>query len=74
MPISGDRWAETGEYTEIEAYTDKRGKEKDERSRGFYLRHDFIPLPTQPNRLFYPMKTIEKLFPRGPEGTKESRR
>ncbi|HWO40034.1 MAG TPA: GNAT family N-acetyltransferase [Candidatus Acidoferrum sp.] len=37
---------------------------KDERARGFYLRHDFIPLPTQPHRLFYPMKTIEKLFTR----------
>ena len=37
---------------------------KDERARGFYLRHDFIPLPMQPNRLFYPMKTIEKLFTR----------
>lgn len=37
---------------------------KDERARGFYLRHDFTPLPTQPNRLFYPMKTIEKLFTR----------
>jgi GNAT superfamily N-acetyltransferase len=37
---------------------------KDERTRGFYLRHDFVPLPTQPNRLFYPMKTIEKLFNR----------
>lgn len=37
---------------------------KGERARGFYLRHDFIPLPTQPNRLFYPMKTIEKLFTR----------
>jgi hypothetical protein len=47
---------------------------KDERARGFYLRHDFMPLPTQPNRLFYPMKTIEKLFPRAREGTKESRR
>lgn len=39
---------------------------KDERARGFYLRHDFIPLPTQPNRLFYPVKTIEKLFARWP--------
>ncbi len=37
---------------------------KDERARGFHLRHDFIPLPMQPNRLFYPIKTIEKLFPR----------
>ncbi len=35
---------------------------KDERARGFYLRHDFTPIPTQPNRLFYPMKTIEELF------------
>lgn len=35
---------------------------KDERAREFYLRHDFIPLPSQPNRLFYPVKTIEKLF------------
>jgi ribosomal protein S18 acetylase RimI-like enzyme len=43
---------------------------KDERARGFYSDHDFIPLPTQPNRLFYPMKTIEKLFLRKPEGTK----
>jgi ribosomal protein S18 acetylase RimI-like enzyme len=47
---------------------------KDETARGFYLRHDFMPLPTQPNRLFYPMKTIEKLFPLRPEGTKESNR
>lgn len=35
---------------------------KDDRARAFYLRHDFIPLPSQPNRLFYPVKTIEKLF------------
>jgi GNAT superfamily N-acetyltransferase len=35
---------------------------KDERAREFYLRHDFIPLPSYPNRLFYPVKTIEKLF------------
>jgi hypothetical protein len=35
---------------------------KDERAREFYLHHDFIPLPSQPNRLFYPVKTIEKLF------------
>lgn len=35
---------------------------KDERAREFYLRHDFIVLPSQPNRLFYPVKTIEKLF------------
>lgn len=35
---------------------------KDENARTFYLLHDFIPLPNQPNRLFYPVKTIEKLF------------
>ncbi|HEV2223472.1 MAG TPA: hypothetical protein VGR84_10770 [Candidatus Acidoferrales bacterium] len=35
---------------------------KDERAREFYLCHDFIPLPSQPNRLFYTVKTIEKLF------------
>jgi predicted GNAT family N-acyltransferase len=35
---------------------------KDERARDFYLRHNFIPLPSQPNRLFYPVKTIENLF------------
>jgi predicted GNAT family N-acyltransferase len=35
---------------------------KDERAREFYLHHDFIPLPSQPNRLFYTVKTIEKLF------------
>jgi len=35
---------------------------KDERAREFYLRHDFIPLPSQLNRLFYPIKTIEKLL------------
>lgn len=40
---------------------------KDERARGFYLRHDFVPLPTQPNRLFYPTKTIEQLFNRLPK-------
>lgn len=31
-------------------------------ARDFYLKHDFIPLPSQPERLFLPMKTIEKLF------------
>jgi ribosomal protein S18 acetylase RimI-like enzyme len=36
----------------------------DERARGFYLGHDFIPLSTQPNLLFFPMKPIEKLFTR----------
>jgi hypothetical protein len=35
---------------------------KDERAREFYLRHDFIPLLSRPERLFYAVKTIEKLF------------
>ncbi len=42
---------------------------KDDNARNFYLHHDFIPLPTQPNRLFYPVKTIEKLFGRGDSRT-----
>lgn len=31
-------------------------------ARSFYLKHDFIPLPTNPDRLFLPMKTIKTLF------------
>lgn len=31
-------------------------------ARDFYLKNDFISLPSQPDRLFLPMKTIEKLF------------
>jgi predicted GNAT family N-acyltransferase len=31
-------------------------------ARDFYLKHDFIPLPDSPDRLFLPMKTIEALF------------
>jgi predicted GNAT family N-acyltransferase len=31
-------------------------------ARSFYLKHDFIPLPDSPDRLFLPMKTIEALF------------
>jgi len=31
-------------------------------ARDFYLKHDFIPLPSQPDRLFLPMQTIEQLF------------
>lgn len=37
---------------------------KDEGAREFYVRHNFIPLSSQPNRLIYPLKTIEKLFGR----------
>lgn len=35
---------------------------KDEAAREFYLHYAFIPLPARKNRLFCPMKTIEKLF------------
>jgi predicted GNAT family N-acyltransferase len=31
-------------------------------ARDFYLKHDFLPLPSHPDRLVLPMKTIEKLF------------
>ncbi len=31
-------------------------------ARDFYLKHDFIALPSPPERLFLPMATIEKLF------------
>lgn len=31
-------------------------------ARDFYLKLDFIPLPSQPDRLFLPMATIKKLF------------
>jgi predicted GNAT family N-acyltransferase len=31
-------------------------------AREFFLKYDFIPLPEQPERLFLPMKTIERLF------------
>lgn len=37
---------------------------KNDVALNFYLHHDFIPLPTRPNRLFYPVKSIEKLFAR----------
>jgi predicted GNAT family N-acyltransferase len=30
--------------------------------RDFYLKHDFMQFPTQPDRLFLPMKTIETMF------------
>lgn len=33
-----------------------------EGSREFYLKYEFTPLPSQPSRLFLPMKTIEGLF------------
>jgi GNAT superfamily N-acetyltransferase len=33
-----------------------------EEARGFYLKYEFIPLLSQPSRLFLPMKTIEAIF------------
>jgi GNAT superfamily N-acetyltransferase len=35
---------------------------KDDRARQFYLRRDFIPLPSTPSRLIYPVKSIARLF------------
>jgi GNAT superfamily N-acetyltransferase len=35
---------------------------KGDLARQFYLRYGFIPLPEHANRLFYPMKTVAKLF------------
>jgi predicted GNAT family N-acyltransferase len=35
---------------------------KDETARSFYIHHNFIPLPNHPNRLFYPVRAIEKHF------------
>jgi len=35
---------------------------KNEASRSFFLHHDFVPLPSNPNRLFYPVASIKKLF------------
>jgi GNAT superfamily N-acetyltransferase len=34
-------------------------------AREFYLKYDFLPLVTQPNRLFLAMKSIEKVFAGG---------
>jgi predicted GNAT family N-acyltransferase len=35
---------------------------KDDSVRQFYIKYDFLPFPDRYNRLFLPMKTIEKLF------------
>jgi len=36
---------------------------KGDNAADFYRRYEFIPLPTNPLRLFLPMKTIADLFP-----------
>jgi len=33
-----------------------------EGARDFYLKHGFTPMPSSPNRMFLPMKTIEQMF------------
>ncbi len=33
-----------------------------EGARDFYLKHEFIPMPASPDRLFLPTKTIEQIF------------
>ena len=35
---------------------------KDDAAKAFYQKYDFIELPGHPNRLFLPMKTVERLF------------
>lgn len=35
---------------------------KDEMARNFYLHHQFTPLPDHPNRLFFAVADIERLF------------
>jgi predicted GNAT family N-acyltransferase len=35
----------------------------DENARAFYGRYGFIDIPSRPNRLFMPMKTVAQLFP-----------
>lgn len=35
---------------------------KDELARRFYARYGFLSFPDTPNRLYLPMKTIERLF------------
>ncbi len=35
---------------------------KDEKASTFYKKYDFIAFPETPNKLFLPIKTIEKLF------------
>ena len=42
---------------------------KDAAARSFYEYHDFLPLPAQPTRLLYPMKTIALLFPEADPAT-----
>ena len=48
----------TGQVASAAAVVDA----KDEQACAFYKRYDFTPLPSQPNRLFYLMSTIERLF------------
>lgn len=31
-------------------------------ARDFYIKHDFLPFPSRPFRLFLPLKTIERMF------------
>jgi len=33
-----------------------------ENARDFYLKYEFLPLPSRPGRLFLPMKTVERLL------------
>jgi predicted GNAT family N-acyltransferase len=37
---------------------------KDDNARQFYMQYGFLPFPDRHNRLFLPIKTVEKLFTR----------
>ena len=41
---------------------------KDDAAAAFYRRFDFLPLQIPPRRLFLPMKTVERIFPRSRGG------
>ena len=36
---------------------------KDEKARSFYRSYGFVSLPSHPNRLFIPMRSIGQVFP-----------
>ncbi len=51
-------WKNTAEVASIGVVVDAY----DENARTFYLRHDFLTLEDNRNKLFIPMRTIEKAF------------
>jgi hypothetical protein len=51
-------WKNTAEVASIGVVVDAY----DEKARTFYLRHDFLTLEDNLNKLFIPMRTIGKAF------------